>query len=207
MGLLSSHTRTHGQAPKEPWEYGEGFQDYFRKAVEMKYKLMPYIYTQAKLASEKGLPMTRALLVEFPDDPGAWMVDNEYMLGSDLLVAPFFENGKTRQVYLPKGKWVDFQTRKTYAGGWHEVAAGELEVIVMVREGAVLPQVKVAQSTNDIDWTNIALQIFSNTPDAAIVKLYLPGEEKVKELSLVKKNGKFSVKEDPFKGKIKWGFN
>lgn len=204
MGLLSSHTRTHGQAPKEPWEYGEDFQNYFRKAVEMKYKLMPYIYTQSRLASEKGLPMVRALLVEFPSDPGAWMVDNEYMLGSDILVAPLFETGKTRQVYLPKGKWVDYQTRKEYDGGWHEVTAGELDVVMMVREGAVLPQVQVAQSTGEIDWNKIELLRFSNTGATAILKLYLPGQDVVQEIEVTQKGKKSVVSKDPFGGKIKW---
>ncbi|MCF2488643.1 alpha-xylosidase [Dyadobacter sp. CY347] len=196
MGLLSSHTRTHGQAPKEPWEYGEDFQNYFRKAVELKYKLMPYIYTQSKLASEQGLPMVRALLVEFPDDPGAWMVDNQYMLGSDILVAPFFENGKTRQVYLPKGKWVDYQTRKVYDGGWHDIAAGELEVVMLVREGAVLPHVKVAQSTDQIDWKNIELVGFNVNSAKTTIKLFLPGESEVKDVLVVKKGGKLVMSKE-----------
>jgi alpha-D-xyloside xylohydrolase len=204
MGLLSSHTRTHGQAPKEPWEYGEGFQNYFRKAVEMKYKLMPYIYTQSKIASEKGLAMVRALFVEFPNDPGAWQVDNQYMLGSDILVAPFFETTKTRQVYLPKGKWVDFQTGKSYDAGWHEIASGEIEVVMMVREGAVLPQVKVAQSTGEIDWGNIELVSYANTPANAVVKLCLPTENEVKDVVLSKKGNRFVVSKDPFGGKVKW---
>ncbi|MCF2502610.1 alpha-xylosidase [Dyadobacter sp. CY107] len=204
MGLLSSHTRTHGQAPKEPWEYGDDFQNYFRKAVELKYKLMPYIYTQSKLASQKGLPMVRALLVEFPEDPGAWMVDNEYMLGSDILVAPFFENGKSRQVYLPKGKWVDYQTRKVYEGGWHDIAAGELEVVMLVREGAVLPHVKVAQSTDQIDWKNIELVGFNVTSSKTAMKLFLPGESEVKDVLIVKKGSKLVVSKDPFEGNVSW---
>jgi len=203
MGLLASHSRTHGQAPKEPWEYGQDFQNYFRKAVEMKYKLMPYIYTQSKLASEKGLPMVRALLVEYPDDAGAWLVDNQYMLGSDLLVAPFFENGKTRSVYLPKGKWIDYQTGKTYGSGWHEIAAGDLDVAVMVREGAVLPHVGVAQSTGDIDWSHITLATYGGDATAQ-VQLFLPGQERVKEVVLTKKGSKYVISSDPFGGKIKW---
>ncbi|MCF2492419.1 glycoside hydrolase family 31 protein [Dyadobacter chenhuakuii] len=190
MGLLSSHTRTHGQAPKEPWEYGKDFQDYFRKAVELKYKLMPYIYTQSKIASEKGLPMVRALLVEFPDDPGAWMVDNEYMLGSDMLIAPFFEKAKSRQVYLPKGKWVDYQSRKVYEGGWHDIEAGELEVVMLVREGAVLPHAKVAQSTDQIDWKNIELVGFNVESPRTTMKLFMPGESVVKDVLVIKKGGK-----------------
>jgi alpha-D-xyloside xylohydrolase len=204
MGLLSSHTRTHGQAPKEPWEYGEDFQDYFRKAVEMKYKLMPYIYTQSRIASEKGLPVLRALLIEFPDDPGAWLIDDQYMLGSDILVAPFFETAKTRSVYLPKGQWVDYQTRKVYEGGWHEIAAGELEVVMLVKEGTVLPHVKVAQSTGAIDWKNIEFVSFALKADKAVVKLCLPSDNEVKEVSLVRKGKKMVVSQDAFQGKINW---
>ena len=65
--------------------------DEFRKGVELKYKLMPYVYAQAKDSAERGLPMVRALFVEYPDDPGSWLVDDEYLFGSDILVAPLFE--------------------------------------------------------------------------------------------------------------------
>ena len=72
---------------------------------------MPYIYAQAKDSSERGLPMLRALFVEYPDDPGSWLVEDQYLLGSDILVAPLMEEGTTgRDVYLPPGEWVDYQT-------------------------------------------------------------------------------------------------
>lgn len=118
FGVLSSHTRCHGQPPKEPWDYGAEFEDYFRKVVEMKYRLMPYVYAQAKRASEQGLPMVRALFVEYPDDPDAWSIDDAYLFGSDILVAPLFEEGLSeRAVYLPGGDWVDYQSGKTYSQG------------------------------------------------------------------------------------------
>ena len=62
----------------------------FRMADDMRYMLMPYIYAQAKDCTERGLPMVRALFIEFPDDPGSWLVDNEYLFGSSMLVAPLF---------------------------------------------------------------------------------------------------------------------
>ena len=72
FGFLTSHTRAHGAPPTEPWLYdSKRVQDVFRKSAEMKYRLMPYVYAQAKECTEKGLPMLRALFVEFPDDPGA----------------------------------------------------------------------------------------------------------------------------------------
>ena len=83
FGFLTSHTRAHGAPPTEPWLYdSKRVQDVFRKSAEMKYRLMPYVYAQAKECTEKGLPMLRALFVEFPDDPGAWKVDDEYLFGS-----------------------------------------------------------------------------------------------------------------------------
>lgn len=84
FGVLSSHTWRHGQPPKEPWDYGSEFEDYFRKVVEMKYRLIPYVYAQAKLASEQGLPMVRALFVEYPDDPGTWTIDDAYLFGTNI---------------------------------------------------------------------------------------------------------------------------
>lgn len=146
FGFLTSHTRAHGAPPTEPWLYdSKRVQDVFRKSAEMKYRLMPYVYAQAKECTEKGLPMLRALFVEFPDDPGAWKVDDEYLFGSQILVAPLLEFGMTgRTVYLPEGKWIDYQTEKVYEGGWHRIEAGSLPIIMLVRDGSVLPHLKLA---------------------------------------------------------------
>ena len=146
FGFLTSHTRAHGAPPTEPWLYdSKRVQDVFRKSAEMKYRLMPYVYAQAKECTEKGLPMLRALFVEFPDDPGAWRVDDEYLFGSQILVAPLLESGITgRTVYLPEGKWIDYQTEKVYEGGWHRIEAGSLPIIMLVRDGSVLPHLKLA---------------------------------------------------------------
>lgn len=145
FGFLTSHTRAHGAPPTEPWLYdSKRVQDVFRKSAEMKYRLMPYVYAQAKECTEKGLPMLRALFVEFPDDPGAWRVDDEYLFGSQILVAPLLESGITgRTVYLPEGKWIDYQTEKVYEGGWHRIEAGSLPIIMLVRDGSVLPHLKL----------------------------------------------------------------
>ena len=77
--MLTSHSRVHGEPPKEPWEFPLEFLDEFRRSAELRYRLIPYIYAQAKDCSERGLPMLRALFIEFPDDPGAWLVDDEYL--------------------------------------------------------------------------------------------------------------------------------
>lgn len=193
FGIFSSHTRCHGQPPKEPWDYGDDFQNYFRTTIETKYKLMPYIYVQSKLAAEKGLPMVRALFIEFPQDPGAWQIENEYMFGSDMLIAPIFETGsRQRNVYLPQGQWIDFQTGKAYGGGWHQVEAGALQAIIMVKDGTILPQMKVAQSTKDLDWSNLDLVVYSLS-DTAKGSICLPNENQVHTLTTTRKGKTFSV--------------
>lgn len=193
FGALSSHTRCHGQPPKEPWDYGQDFEDYFRKVIEMKYELMPYVYAQSKLASEQGLPMVRALFVEYPENPGAWNVDNAYLFGSDMLIAPIFEQGsRKRDVYLPGGEWIDYQTGKVYPKGWHTIEIGEIEAIIMVRSGAILPKLAVAQSTDDLDWTKVDLQVFAEKGEASGF-FYMPGMEEVLALSTSKKGKKWNL--------------
>ncbi|MFZ0491019.1 MAG: TIM-barrel domain-containing protein, partial [Salegentibacter sp.] len=205
FGMLSSHVRSHGEPPTEPWLYSQSFLKEFRKADNMRYELMPYIYAQAKESSEKGLPMMRALFVEYPDDAGSWLVDNEYLFGSSMLVTPLFEEETERDVYLPAGTWIDYQTHKLYEGGWHKIKAGEIPIIALVRNGTVVPHIGLAQSTQDMDWTNIKLEVFAteDTP-AASGKVYLPEGEAVQTLSLTRINKKFELKENPLRGKTRF---
>lgn len=181
FGFLTSHTRAHGAPPTEPWLYdSKRVQDVFRKSAEMKYRLMPYVYAQAKECTEKGLPMLRALFVEFPDDPGAWKVDDEYLFGSQILVAPLLESGMTgRTVYLPEGKWIDYQTEKVYEGGWHQIEAGSLPIIMLVRDGSVLPHLKLAQSTVEMDWSKMNLKVYSADKKQAEGLVCLPADNRI----------------------------
>ena len=181
FGFLTSHTRAHGAPPTEPWLYdSKRVQDVFRKSAEMKYRLMPYVYAQAKECTEKGLPMLRALFVEFSDDPGAWKVDDEYLFGSQILVAPLLESGMTgRTVYLPEGKWIDYQTEKVYEGGWHQIEAGSLPIIMLVRDGSVLPHLKLAQSTVEMDWSKMNLKVYSADKKQAEGLVCLPADNRI----------------------------
>ena len=181
FGFLTSHPRAHGAPPTEPWLYdSKRVQDVFRKSAEMKYRLMPYVYAQAKECTEKGLPMLRALFVEFPDDPGAWKVDDEYLFGSQILVAPLLESGMTgRTVYLPEGKWIDYQTEKVYEGGWHRIEAGSLPIIMLVRDGSVLPHLKLAQSTAEMDWSKMSLKVYSADKKQAEGLVCLPADNRI----------------------------
>ena len=148
--------------------------------------------------------MLRTLFFEYPNDPGSWEIDDEYMFGSNLLVAPLFESRESRKVYLPPGVWIDYQTAKMYQGArWHDITAGQIPVVLLVKDHSVLPQLKEAQSTKDLDWNNVELRVFS-TDDSPVSGLFaLPGGDRL-SISLVPSRGGFVLKEDPLRGKVKW---
>jgi alpha-D-xyloside xylohydrolase len=201
FGALTSHTRTHGAPPREPWEYDEAFVGDFRRAMELKYALMPYIYAQSKLASERGWPVMRALFFEYPNDPASWAVEDEYLLGADLLVAPLFEDTATsRRVYLPPGAWTDYQSGRRYEGArWHEIAAGPIPVVLLVRDHAAIPHAAVAQHTGAIDWRNLELRVFGDGAATGVVAL--PGGGAAQPVR-VEAGGRVAA--DPLAGRVRW---
>ena len=182
FGFLSSHTRAHGAPPTEPWLISESFTKAFRQAAEMKYKLMPYVYAQAKDCSERGLPMVRALLVEFPEDPGAWLVEDEYMFGSQILVAPLLESGNSRTCYLPKGKWIDYQTGKVYEGGYQTIKVGEIPAVILVRDGSLIPHVPLAQRTDQIQWDKVEWKAYKADAKKCTGMLFKPGDTSLQRI-------------------------
>lgn len=179
-GFLSSHSRAHG-VDTEPWLYDDEFVDYYRKCAEMKYKLMPYVYTQAKICVENGWPMQRALLLEYPEDPGVWTVEDEYMFGSEMLIAPILEDTNERDVYLPGNhKWIDYQTGKIYNSGWNKIGVADIPIIILIRDGAAIPHVPVAQSTDKIDWSKVTWKKYLVDKAEAVGQICLPSEDVVK---------------------------
>lgn len=184
FGFLSSHTRAHGAPPTEPWLISESFTDAFRECAEMKYKLMPYVYAQAKLCTEQGLPMVRALFVEFPEDAGAWLCEDQYMFGSQILVAPLLESGNSRTVYLPAGKWIDYQTGTIYEGGYQTISAGKIPCVVLVRDGSIICHAPVAQSTDRIEWDKVEKKIYRVDSKTCTGYLYKPGDKEVQKIEM-----------------------
>jgi alpha-D-xyloside xylohydrolase len=204
FGVLTSHTRTHGAPPREPWEYDEALVQDFRRAVELKYTLMPYIYAQASDSSARGFPMLRTLFFEYPDDRNSWTIDDEYMFGSSLLVAPMFEEAKSRKVYLPLGSWIDYQTGKVYAGTqWHDIEPGPIPIVLLVKDHSVIPHLKVAQSTSEMDWNNIELKVFS-TDRAPVSGLFSLPQGNLQPLNLNASQSGYVLQNDPSRGKVKW---
>lgn len=157
MSIFTSHMRCHGAPPKEPWEYSPAFLELFRRQVETRYRLMPYLYAQSIRSARSGLPVLRSLFLEYPEDPACRTIEDQYFFGEDILVAPLFEDrAAARQVYLPKGRWMSLEDGTLYAGGqWREIPAGRLDGVALVREGAMIPVVDPALHTRDIDWKTL----------------------------------------------------
>lgn len=105
----------HGQV-QAPYEFDEETINIFRKYARIHYALIPYIIEYAVIATKTGVPLLRHLYLEFPGDERVWEIEDQYMYGSDILVAPVLDDVKKRDVYLPEGEWVDLNTGKVYIG-------------------------------------------------------------------------------------------
>ena len=165
MGLLFSHARAHGHtAPREPWAYGEPALSIFRRYAQLRYRLLPYLYGAARRAPD-GLPLARPLVYDYPSDGTTWPIDDEYLLGPDLLVAPMFVPRGRRDIYLPAGGWYDFWTDRRFEGArWIEYDA-ELETLpLFVRAGAVLPMGPELQYANERAWDPLSFEIYPGEP-------------------------------------------
>ena len=162
FGLLSSHSRLHGnESYRVPWLFDEESVDVLRYFTKLKCSLMPYIFAAACEAAQKGIPTMRAMVLEFPGDPGCWTLDRQYMLGGSLLVAPIFNNESRAQYYLPAGVWTHFVTdEKVQGGGWKEEYHDYMSLPLMVRENSIIA-VGSLNNRPDYDYTdNVELHIF-----------------------------------------------
>jgi alpha-D-xyloside xylohydrolase len=117
FGLFSSHARAHGTPPREPWVYGAEAERIFRQYDNLRYRLLPYIYSEAVECGRSSLPMLRALALDFQDDPTALAIDDQYLFGPSILVAPILDERNRRAVYLPPGQWIDYWSKQTLDGG------------------------------------------------------------------------------------------
>ena len=124
FGMLSSHSRLHGNSSyRVPWLFDDESVDVLRYFVKLKRKLVPYLETVAKEAETKGLPMVRPMVLEFPTDLNCRYLDQQYMLGSQLLVAPIFNPEGKASYYLPEGEWRHLLDGRVLSGGkWYEEA-------------------------------------------------------------------------------------
>jgi alpha-glucosidase len=154
-GVFSPFMRMHTEITtpdKEPWSFGWRHEAINKRAIELRYELLPYIYNVMQQASQTGLPALRPLFLEFPADEQTAKVEDEFLFGSDLLVAPvLWEGVDARDVYLPAGEWFDYWTGQKYAGNTTIHVPVTLESIPMfVRGGGFIFRQPVVQHTGEM---------------------------------------------------------
>ncbi len=134
---------------KEPWEYGDSVTNVNRKTIELRYRFLPFIYTQMEIASRTGVPPMRPMIFNYPGAEEFQGVASQYMFGDDLLVAPVLdENERTKDVLLPSGQWYDYWSDSLLVGPRSVRVDAPLDRLpLFVRAGAALPTRQVVQST------------------------------------------------------------
>ncbi len=147
---------------KEPWEFGEEFTKINRASVELRYKFLPYLYTLFREHEMSGAPVMRPLWYEFPEDKGTYLINDQYMVGDDVLVAPVIKDGmRTRGIYLPLGaEWIDWWTGEKFESGKTHYLQTPLDRLpLFVRVGAVIPTQSVIQHTGEMPNAEITLNV------------------------------------------------
>ncbi len=162
FGLLSSHSRLHGSSSyRVPWNYDEEAVAVLSKFTKLKCSLMPYLFRAAIQSHEHGMPVLRAMMLEFPDDPACDYLDLQYMLGDSLLVAPVFSDDGTVNYYVPEGKWTNLLDGSVVEGPrWVRETHDFLSLPLLVRPNSVIP---VGSRTDrpDYDYSDgITLQVY-----------------------------------------------
>lgn len=140
FGLLSSHSRLHGSSSyRVPWLFDDEAVDVLRFFTRLKCRLMPYLFDAACTSHQTGVPVMRAMPLEFPGDPACDTLDRQYMLGDSLLVAPVFTQDGWVDYYLPAGRWTHFTSGKVVEGGrWQREQHDFLSLPLMARPNSVI---------------------------------------------------------------------
>lgn len=163
-GTFNPVFRVHGddKAPVEPIFYSENVQIILKQFINLRYRMLPYNYTLAWLNSSKGEPITRPLFFEEPDNPEVAGMDDTYLWGPNLLVAPILEKGqKSRKIYLPKGNWFNFFTDEKIEGNrWIEKPVTLESIPVFARGGSFMPMIEPIQNTEEYSSENLILHYY-----------------------------------------------
>jgi alpha-D-xyloside xylohydrolase len=133
-----------------------------RKFTALKHSLIPYLYSNCQIAAEKGYPLMRPMLMEFPEDPTCWFLDKQFMLGESLLVAPVFNSSGLARYYLPDGEWTNWWTGEKVPGGkWFQHKIDYLTVPLYVRENSLIPTGPVESAPIRSSFDGLTINLFN----------------------------------------------
>jgi alpha-glucosidase len=157
--------RTHtewGSKDQEPWSYGPEYEEINKRTIELRYRLLPYIYNVMYRASTTGVPPMRPLAFEYPGEPNFSTNSTEFMFGDDLLIAPVLWRGdRTRSLRLPEGQWYDYWSAKRLEGGSKITVDAPLDRIpVFVKTGSIIPTQQVLQYSDQSPIDPLTLAVY-----------------------------------------------
>jgi alpha-glucosidase len=172
LPFLRTHTNLHSP-DQEPWSWGEPYLSINRRFIELRYRLLPYLYTTFWQCVQTGLPILRPLLLAFQDDEVTHALDDQFLCGDAFLVAPVIEEGATqRTVYLPAGVWYDFWTDETFDGPAHVEVDAPLERLpLFVRAGSVVPMGPAMQHVGEQTVDTLTLHVYPDGRGAVTAPL------------------------------------
>lgn len=176
LSIFQSHLRYHGCYPfREPWQFSEEAQEVLREYLNYRYQLIPYLYSESFDCAASGLPVLRPLVVDYQDDPTVHRIDDQFLCGSNILVAPIMREEATRTHYLPAGLWYDFFTKASRSGGQWITGDYPLNRLpVWLKGGSVIPLGPVVQSTSELtEETPLELIALLDEHDKATARIQL----------------------------------
>jgi len=168
VGCFSPLFRNHAcnsSRQQEPWVFGKETLDINRKYIKLRYKLMPYIYNLMQEHTKNGLPVIRPLVLECENDKNTYEINDQFMVGSDILVAPVLVQGKkARAVYLPEGEWYDYWTKEKITGGKYIIKETPLDVCpIYIKSGSIIPNYPEISYIGEKEIDTLILDVY---PDA-----------------------------------------
>ncbi|AIZ42134.1 glycoside hydrolase family 31 protein [Cellulophaga baltica] len=165
LGIFHPFCRVHSSGDhgdQEPWSFGEEITDIVRKYIELRYQLLPYLYTMFYKYSKEGLPMLRALVLYDQEDPQTHFRTDEFIFGQQILVCPIQEpNSKGRRMYVPRGNWYNYWTGEVIAGGMEKWVVADIDKIPMfIKEGAMIPKYPVQQYVGELKVLELLIDVY-----------------------------------------------
>ncbi|MCM8537405.1 MAG: glycoside hydrolase family 31 protein [Lentisphaeraceae bacterium] len=169
-GTFYPFCRNHNDHPADQyvWSFGKDVQEICKKFIELRYKLLPYIYTQFVKSHKTGSTILSPLVYEYQNDPAVRQIDDQFLFGGDILICPIMEPGvKSRSIYLPEGEWYDMNNDKSFAGPkWLNYECKLNEIPWFLKAGKVTPMLKSApESTMNLKPEEIVLMFATPSQD------------------------------------------
>jgi len=194
VGLFISHSRIHGYGKREIYKFKEETAKVCTDYINLRYRLMPYLYSSAVKCVEDSLPMARALVIEYQDDRNVWSIEDQYLLGEYIMVAPIYTEENRRSAYLPDGVWTDWWTGTRICGRqWINIEADIDKLPLYIKEGGIIPMGPVMDYVDAVKTENIDL-IIAPFENDGVSHFNLFVNDEIVPITYECTNGKHTVK-------------